>query len=156
MDDKRMNLRVIVTASAQRVHDMYPDSCELDDLISQGYLIALEKVDLYDNQRGASLSTYLNRAVEYGLSDYVRRTLIKEDTLGGLRVDVEGDVGSGDISSQVEAKEALSKLLCGLTGKQKVCIEMLSQGYSMREIGEEVGLSKQRVYQLIQEVRQND
>ncbi len=151
-----MNLRAVVIASAKRVHDMYPDSSELDDLISQGYLIALEKIDSYDEERGASLGTFLNRAVEYGLSDYVRRTLIKEDTLGGLRVDVEGDIGSEDISVRVESKEALSKLLCGLSGEQKVCVEMLSQGYSMREIGEEVGLSKQRVYQLIQDVRDDN
>lgn len=148
-----MNLKTAVISSAKRVYQIYPEYCEVDDLIAQGYLIALEKIKDYDKNRGASLNTYINRVVEYGLHDYVRRCLIKEGTLGGLRVDVEADSDTVDVSRQVEAREGLKVLLEHLSGEKKVVAQMVGEGYSLREIGGWLGISKQRVCQIIQQIR---
>ena len=147
-----LDVEGIVHGVATKLWKQYPQT-ELDDLVAQGYLIVTEKIELYNKRKGTSLETYLYNTVQYGLSDYIRRYVIKEDTLGGLRMDCEEDPAGRGICRQVEARIDLEGILESLEGDALTATIMLAEGYTLQEIGNHLGISKQRVSQILTKVR---
>ncbi len=143
----------LIKSVVNKVYKMYPD-VEWDDLVSQGWLIVTEKIGRYDKDRGASLSTYLYHQIQGGLQDYIQRVLLKELNMRGMRVHGEDAGASVDIQDQVEAKLTVESILKRSKGTSRLVIASMMRGNNQTEAARDIGISRQRVGQVIKEIRE--
>ncbi len=144
-------IKGVVRSIAQK----YPN-VDWEDMEAQAWLIVTESVPKYDRTRGVSLSTYLYGAIWYGLQDYLRRNVLQEENLNGLRdhIDYQEEVvGTKDYTSAAEASLVLKKMLEESSGVPRRVLELMLQGSTQSEVARELGVSRQRVSEIIMELR---
>lgn len=149
----RKDIEVVLLAAVRTVYRTYP-SCEWDDLVSQAWLILTERIDEYDKDKGTTKS-YIYKTIQYRLGDYVRRVVLKELNMNGMRVHtVMYDTGTPDCTAQVEARYTLERLYEETTGVSRDILVLMEQGFSQAEVAKELGIKKQRVAALINRMRE--
>ena len=147
-------IKIVVSGAAKRACHQYPQ-CEWDDLEAQAWLIVTEFIGDFDASKGASLTTYLYNTLEFKLSDYIRRYVLKELNMNGNRVHADHyDADIPDIAHQVEAKMMVDKILESVDGVSGDILKLTMAGYSQAEVGKMVGLSRARVCQIPTSIRE--
>lgn len=155
-----MNVEGIVIDSVRRVHSEMGG--EWDDLYQQGYLIAMEFIDGYDVSYGASIQTYLHHKVYGGLRDYVRRTLLKEETQNGRRVRLDEEaldrvyLNASSLDEQVIAKLTIGEILASCSKADRGLLYLMLDGCTQAEVAAHLGISRQAVSKRLKKIRRNN
>lgn len=136
---------------AHRVYRKFGGQVEFDDILQEAYLIALAVWKNYDNSK-ALFHTYLQASLEKALIQkvikliYIVNTRTKDTILYGFNVNIEDKNPS--LLQDFSAQEVAS-LLAKLTEKERfVVIKRVFEEREFKEIGQELGISKQAVHQI--------
>lgn len=159
------NLRLVVSIARRCVTDF----TSLDELISDGNLILMKAVDRFDYSRGFRFSTYATHAVQRDFyrsyKNGRRRRVTKIATDPAV---LFGSVVASDDEQQmndVHTVHYLKKLIAdALSPREQTILDMRlglnadDGGKTLREVGEKLSISKERVRQLqtraIEQVRE--
>lgn len=145
-------MQALIRSIVRKVLMEYPD-VEADDLESQAWLIVTERIGEYDKSK-ASLSTYLHHKVYGGLRDYIRRVVLKELHLNGMRSHSDWqELSSPDISNAMEAKLTIEHILENATEPERKILELMMDGLAPYEVAQELGVSRQYVSQVLMKLR---
>ncbi len=159
------NLRLVVSIARRFVTDF----TSLEELMSDGNLILMKAVDRFDYSRGFRFSTYATHAVQ--------RDLFRNYKSGRRRQVTEiatdpivpfGSVVAPDDEQQINDVQTVSELKKimedSLNPREKRIVDLRfglnsdDGGQTLREVGEELSISKERVRQLqtrtIEQVRE--
>lgn len=151
---KSKEIEKIVRSAVKVTFHQYP-SCEWEDLEAQAWLIVTECIEGYDPAKGATLGTYLYGAISYGLSDYVRRVILKELNMNGLREHADYyDADIPDIADQVEAKMTLDAIYESSDSVARDILDLMAGGCTQSEVAKQMGISRQRVSQVLMDIRE--
>ncbi len=63
----------LVRMIASRVHGIYSDFAQLDDIVHEGILLLLDAVDKFDPSKGAKFSTYVSKRIRGMIVDLARQ-----------------------------------------------------------------------------------
>ena len=147
-------IEAVVRGATKRIYHQYPQ-CEREDLEAQAWLIVTEFIGDFDASKGASLTTYLYNTIEFKLSDYIRRYVLKELNMNGNRVHADHyDADIPDIAHQVEAKMMIDKIMESADKVSRDILQLTMAGFTQTEIGKMVGLSRARVCQILTSIRE--
>ena len=136
-------------------------SAAFDEFMGEGHVTLMRAVEKFDFSRGVKFSTYATWAVVNGCNALLKKQSAAnrhafsqpmdgvEDSVADHRVTV------GEERSVQELRHAVGKLLLGLNSRERAIIEArfgfdLHQSPTLKELGEGLGISKERVRQLQQ------
>ncbi|MEQ9411814.1 MAG: sigma-70 family RNA polymerase sigma factor [Fuerstiella sp.] len=152
----RANLRLVVSIARRFLNN----SDSLEELVSDGNLILMRAVDRFDYSRGFRFSTYATHAIQ---REFYRR-YSKGRRRMSVEVCTEPDVlvnsvvapeTSAELVAQTRQAEHLKHLINSHLGDRERDIVKLRLGLdsdggakTLREVGERLGISKERVRQL--------
>jgi RNA polymerase primary sigma factor/RNA polymerase sigma factor len=152
----RANLRLVVSI-AKKYTGFNGD---LFDLVSEGNISLMKAIDKFDYTRGFKLSTYATWAIK---QNYARQYMAKMRhsdrfrTSHGIEMDVTADNRSDGINQerqQSEREAQVRKILGSLTERERSIIRQryglgdTPEGKTLQEIGDDMGVSKERIRQL--------
>lgn len=152
---KSKDIEGIVKGVVRELYSKYP-GVDWEDLEAQGWLLITESVPKFDPSRGCTMNTYLYGALRYGLQDYLRRDVLQEDNLNGLRdhIDYQEEViGSLDHADASEALIVLKQMYEESSGVSRDVLKYMLLGYTQAEVARELKVSRQRVSEIIMELR---
>ena len=118
------------------------------DLVGEGYVKLCEARDKWDPDKGAKFSTYAYTAVKRGMVRYMRRECghNAEEVLDPVAIERE----------RVEPADPeafkLADLLTLRSREQSAAVYGILAGRTMEQIGRQLGVSKQRVAQILRQV----
>lgn len=155
------NLRLVVSIARQFVQQFSaPGQPDLFDFISEGNEVLLRAVDRFDVDHGTRFSTYTTTAIRrqfirLGNSTHQRQ---KRFVTGAEQV-IESRHGPEghpalDIQTETHQRRSVQLLLGQLVDRERVIVEGrfgfgdAQRRLTFRELGEKVGVSKERVRQL--------
>jgi len=156
----RANLRLVM--SIARKHSSCEDQC--DEFVAEANGILLYAIDKFDFSRGYRFSTYATHAIQRHLFRLVSRVQKRSQrettessapesaTSGDVRTDepTAGDYLTAANSIVSRMSEVLDEretaIVVGRFG-----LDESGKSHSLREIGEQLGISKERVRQLLQQ-----
>lgn len=143
------NVRLIV-AAAKRLSSTVD---QMSDLIGEGMLPLLRAVELFDVHRGHRFSTYATWAVRNQMIRVLRRERQHRET---LRCDFDEDVVECCLTDDpAQPMGIVPRLLRTLSDRERQVIEHRfglhgqPAGQSLADIARQIGLSKERVRQLV-------
>lgn len=151
------NLRLVVSIAKKLVDR----DNRLEDLISDGNLPLIRAVEIFDFERGTRFSTYATWAIRNALfrsrprnrTHAYRYASGSEDVLINLKEERNSTLADEQYQQQIF--EAVETLLVDLEERDRLIIcsrfgvNEKSQQYRLREIAEELGISTERVRQLL-------
>jgi RNA polymerase primary sigma factor len=143
------NQRLVVSNAAKFIRSGVP----MADLISEANVALMNAVDRFDVSRGFRLSTYATFAMFRHLNRFVQREQ-KRTALGGDEVEPLVDDSPPDWID-VHPQEQIAEILAALPIRERGIIAMRyglhgdQRPRTLAEIGDEFGLSKERIRQLI-------
>jgi len=152
---KSKDIEGLVKGVVRSVCQRYP-VVEWDDMEAQAWLLITESMPKYDPSKGSTLSSYLYGAVNYGLQDYLRRNILQEENLNGHRDHGEYHeeiIGTLDYTSAAEAYMVLQQMYEESSGVSRDVLSFMLQGYTQSEVARELRISRQRVNEVIMELR---
>lgn len=151
----RSNLRLVVSL-ARQASDR---EISFDDLVSEGNLTLMRAVEKFDYARGFRFSTYATWAVRrafYHLMDSERRRASRawsgQETVNDVP-DEQSLPGGPPAVPSLTALASLEQILEGLNERERSVIDLrfglvTGQKRTLREIGSELGVSKERARQI--------
>jgi RNA polymerase sigma factor (sigma-70 family) len=130
-----------------------------DEFISEGHLTVMRAVEKFDFSRGVKFSTYATWSVLNGFNAMlkkqgnVQRRLVSDQTEGIADSVADHRVTLSEEQSLRELRCAVGELLENLNGRERKIIEArfgfdADKPPTLRELGETMGVSKERVRQL--------
>ena len=124
----------------------------VDDLIQEGSLALIEAYEKYDPNCGATVETYVYSRIYYAIHDAAypnRRTRQEPEVLLEEPIEVYNDPGF----EKVDVDEMVDKIIIAgrLSDRATEALNLYRQGYNFVEIGERMGVSKQRAHGLFKE-----
>lgn len=147
------DLSALLKTAVRYVYSRYPD-VEWDDLESQAWLIVSESIGSYDNTKGTTLGTYLYGRITYGLQDYIRRSVLKEYNMNGLRDHSDYlEAETRGFTDAAEARMDLQSLISRTSGVARDILQLMAKGYNQLEVAEELKVSRQYVNTMLQQIR---
>ncbi len=154
------NLRLVVSIAKKSVAS---SALTLDDLVSVGNAALLRAVEQFDYRRGFRFSTYAYKAIQrsiYGLltSENRHQERFAPDVRDATQSLIK-DASAADRAEIIarEARDEVRQLLSVLTSRERRVVaarfglERDAKPRSFQNIGDEVGLSKQRVASIFSE-----
>lgn len=120
---------------------------DMEDLWQDVLAHGLEVCDEYDPALGAQLHTYLIDQARW----YVKRRV--RDVIRGPTVSSFEDFVCNYRDTPLETQEILDKIMVMLPLRNRRILRLIRLGYTYEEIGKTMGVSKQRIYTLFEEVR---
>ena len=120
---------------------------DMEDLWQDVLVHGLEVCDGYDPDLGAQLHTYLIDQAKW----YVKRRV--RDVIRGPTVSSSEDFVCKYRDTPLETQEILDKIMVMLPLRNRRILRLIRLGYTYEEIGKTMGVSKQRIYTLFEEVR---
>lgn len=147
------DLSALLKTAVRHVYSRYPD-VEWDDLESQAWLIVSESIGSYDRAKGTTLGTYLYGRITYGLQDYVRRSVLKEYNMNGLRDHSDYlEAETRGFAEGAEARMDLASLISRTSGVARDILQLMSKGYNQQEVAEELKVSRQYINTMLKQIR---
>ncbi|WP_165698652.1 sigma-70 family RNA polymerase sigma factor [Bremerella volcania] len=150
------NLRLVVSLAKRSVDATH----SFDQLISDGNMSPMRAVERFDCSMGNKFSTYATWAIvkNYAQSvprEYRQRSRFTtgKDELLDNQLDRRSDVG-GQLRAQKLRRQQIRKILSRLDErKKKIIVDRFGLEYerepkTLREVGEDLGITKERVRQL--------
>ena len=134
------------------------DHQDFFDLVSEGNVTLIQASEGFDFTRGVRFTTYATRAI---INNFIRR--IPRDRRCRVRFATgrEGllqaladhrDSGRADATDQEQSREIIRKMLGSLNDREQMIIVrrfgLAGDKQTLREVGQELGISKERVRQL--------
>lgn len=136
----------IVRACANRlVREYFTFNLDVEDLVSEGYLIACEQVGKFDKKRGVDLGTYIYSEVYLRLKNYVSRDTLKHE-VDRVSLTFLDDERCTEID---ERAMDLRKVRERMKGQDADIYDCISLGYSYREIAAILGISKSGIERIV-------
>uniref|UniRef100_A0A6M3ITX1 Putative DNA binding, helix-turn-helix domain containing protein n=1 Tax=viral metagenome TaxID=1070528 RepID=A0A6M3ITX1_9ZZZZ len=122
---------------------------EKEDLMQEGYmlLLDLEKKNLSNLQKHKAINNKFANLER----DAIYRQRIEKNA-SSFEVEPDGPHNGESIDEVLEREEITHKLLEDLTSKETVIVEWLSQGVNIHQISETLGVSRDRVYKIVNEI----
>jgi len=119
---------------------------EKDDLMQEGYmlLLELEKKNLSDLQKHKAINNKFSNLER----DAVYRQRVEKNT-SSFGIDPDVPHSGESIDEIIEREEITHKLLKDLTSREIVIVEWLSQGMNLYQISETLGVSRDRIYKIV-------
>lgn len=147
------DLEVLIKGVVRRLAFEY-DGFNLDkeDLLSEGYLVAVEQMPLYDHTKGTSVNTYIFQQVSYRLRNYVARVVLKgsHGTEEMRRVSMDNVDKETSESMDLETKIRLDEFRLSLEPPLETMVfDALRAGYTYREIEAQTRLSTTGIARLV-------
>jgi RNA polymerase sigma factor (sigma-70 family) len=151
------NLRLVVALARKFTAGVH----SLDDLISEGHLPLIRAVELFDISRGNRFSTYATWAVRNHLARHVGTAKKRGEVVGyadGAFFESAPDDHEDDSAGHAtihRQRTLMSELLPRLSQRDQHVVEARfglndqDRSHSLSEIAGELGLSKERVRQLV-------
>jgi len=133
-------------------------SAAFDEFMGEGHVTLMRAVEKFDFSRGVKFSTYATWAIVNGCNALLKKqsTLQRLQSAEGIE-DVVPDhrVTAGEEQSLQAIRQAVGELLLGLNSRERAIIEArfgfdVHQSPTLKEIGDDLGISKERVRQLQQ------
>jgi RNA polymerase primary sigma factor len=132
-----------------------------DEFMGEGHITLMRAVEKFDFSRGVKFSTYATWAVVNGCNALLKKqNPTNRQTFWQSADGVEESVAdhratAGEERSVQELRQAVGQLLLGLNSRERTIIEArfgfdLNQSPTLKELGEGLGISKERVRQLQQ------
>jgi RNA polymerase sigma factor (sigma-70 family) len=150
-------LEVLVKGIVKKIIAEYSGfNLDREDLISEGYLIAVEQTPSYNPAMGASLNTYLWQQVSFRLRNYVSRVSMKASygTEEMQRVSMEQIDQEVSICSDLETKMDLDEFALSLGTLEKTAFDMMRAGYTYRQISGNTRLSTGSIANMVKRWRE--
>ncbi len=130
-----------------------------DEFISEGHLTVMRAVEKFDFSRGVKFSTYATWSVLNGFNAMlkkqgnIQKRLVSDQTEGIADSLADHRVTLSDEQSLRELRRTVAGLLRNLNGRERKIIEArfgfdVDKPPTLRELGETMGVSKERVRQL--------
>lgn len=156
----RANLRLVMSI-ARRVSTS-PDEC--DEYVAEGNTILLNAIDKFDFSRGYRFSTYATHAIQrhlYRLISRRNKRRGREATESGSAL-LDSSVSTPtDEPTQEDVMAAATAIIARIEDildersvhivRGRFGLNDSNKGKSLRELGEELGISKERVRQILQQ-----
>jgi RNA polymerase primary sigma factor len=156
-DIARANLRLVM--SICRKVSSTPD--DFDEFVSEANGILLNAIDKFNFARGYRFSTYATHAIQRHLYRFVERASKRRsrehhatDAVEGITVDSSDDTGPSAREFLVAAEAIMERMGDVLDERERIIIRgrfglnESGQASTLRELGAQLGLSKERVRQL--------
>ena len=155
------NLRLVISIARKLSHN---DPGEFDDMVAEGNAILLYAIEKFDYARGFRFSTYLTHSVQRHLYRYInRRNKQRGKELTSANEHLAVMHGRDDASEYEAAKsiaiarQVLAKVDETLDERERFILlgrlgldKDEAKGQSFQSLGNELGLSKERIRQLFQ------
>lgn len=136
-------------------------SAAFDDFMGDGHITLMRAVEKFDFSRGVKFSTYATWAVVNGCNALLKKEKLTNCQLFGQSVDAVEDcvadhrATADEERSVQEIRRAVGELLLGLNSREQAIIRArfgfdLHDAPTLKELGEGLGISKERVRQLQQ------
>lgn len=136
---------------------LLPKFVDVEDLVSAAYLGLCEAATRYDEAQGTAFITFAYRRVWGAIHDYLREQIVgkRDDPITVYSLDHEGEdetplknsVADKELTSDDEVLEVLTS---GLSEQSRETVRYYYfESYSMKEVGEKLGVSESRVSQII-------
>lgn len=143
MDQELERFQPLVKATARRYEGR---GAEFDDLVQEGYVALLELIPKCSDP--GKLPLYLKER----LPARVRAAARREWRHNGLSLeDIEG---TGEEPADLEEPSFPDPLMETLGQKEKKIAELLTEGFTQKEISEQFGISQQAVSARVKKMRQ--
>ena len=147
------DLSALLKTSVRHVYQKYPD-VEWDDLESQAWLIVSESIGSYDSTKGTTLGTYLYGRITYGLQDYIRRSVLKEYNMNGLRDHSDYlEAETQGFTDSADARMDLESLISRTSGVSRDILLLMAKGYNQQEVADELKVTRQYINNTLKQIR---
>ncbi len=155
-DIAEANLRLVVSIAKKFSG---PGQPEFDELVAEGNMVLLKTIDYFKIEFGNRFSTYATTAIRRHFSRYCQREQRKRQqfvTVGEPldTTDESGDNPTEDLIADPTTDAKLHRMLDQLSERERQIVQARygfvggKRRRSFRELGESLGLSKERVRQL--------
>lgn len=157
----RHNLRLVASIAKKNVKD----PAELFERISEGNAALMRSVEKFDYSRGFKLSTYATWAIRKALAGRYRKLATRRDRFPPTAPELlDGCVSERGIPSQMERESEMvnsqiQELIRQLDSRDRDVLSMRfglddMPARTLHDVGEEIGVSKERVRQIEQRALQ--
>ncbi len=156
-DIARANMRLVMSV-CRKLSSTLDD---FDEFVGEANGILLNAIDKFDFARGYRFSTYATHAIQRHIYRFVERASKRRsrehhatDAVEAIAVDSSDDTGPSAVEVLVAAEAILERLDDVLDERERIIIRgrfglnESGQASTLRELGAQLGLSKERVRQL--------
>lgn len=136
-------------------------SAAFDEFMGEGHVTLMRAVEKFDFSRGVKFSTYATWAIVNGCNALLKKqAALQQQHLSQSAEGIEDVVPDHRVTAREEQsvqdiRQAVGELLLGLNSRERAIIEArfgfaVHQSPTLKEIGDDLGISKERVRQLQQ------
>lgn len=135
-------------------------SAAFDEFMGEGHVTLMRAVEKFDFSRGVKFSTYATWAIVNGCNALLKKQSSLQRQQCSHLAEVEEmvpdhRVTAGEEQSIQDIRQRVGELLLGLNSRERAIIEArfgfdVHQSPTLKEIGDDLGISKERVRQLQQ------
>ncbi len=158
----------LITKVANRYRKVV-ENCDVDDLIQEGTIGIMKAIEKFDVNKGTEFSTYakfwidkyiinhFNNTKKIKLPNWIYAEKLQVErgiSIVSIDEELEGKNRHEIIATEnndielIEKKEYLEYLIKVLTDIEKIVIHERIKGFTLKKIGERMGLSKERIRQI--------
>lgn len=137
------------------------DGYEVQDMVQEGLLAFLIATKTYDENAGASFKNYASKCAKNRFNDLAKKSNAKSAVPKSQIVSIDSLENKTDEAQNIEdyvlereyLKTFIKHLDSMLDSDEKKVFNMYAQGYSYKEIGEEIKTSPKKVDNILQKIK---
>ena len=174
MENKNVNVVInenkgLVYKAIKKYNELISKYDLQDDMIQTGMISLYKAFQTFDNSKGIKFSTYATNIITNDLYNFVNKYLGKyvfDDNVDSMDKVLYNESGDREISfgdmisyeedfSNIEGSQLIDFIKREHGERALIILSMINEGYNYAEIGEYVGISKQRVGTIIKDIRKS-